>query len=129
MKEYEEDDFELYEEDDDEVLGVDEEIKRNHNEDSEFLDISEEDEELLESDDEIELEEKEEDSVKVTESSLLKTLRNELEKPEYRRNYFRFKYRGEKYTGIPLYEINPGKYVMLVDDKMKGFYLNEMEIL
>ena len=72
MKEYEEDDFVLYEEDDDEVLGVDEEIKRNHNEDSEFLDISEEDEELLESDDETELEEKEEHSVKVTESSLLK---------------------------------------------------------
>ena len=129
MKEYEEDDFELYEEDDDEVLGVDEEIKRNHNEDSEFLDISEEDEELLESDDETELEEKEEHSVKVTESSLLKALRNELEKPEYRRKYFRFNYCGEKYTGTPLHEINPGKYVMLVDDKMKGFYLNEMEIL
>ena len=129
MKEYEEDDFVLYEEDDDEVLGVDEEIKRNHNEDSEFLDISEEDEELLESDDETELEETEKPSVKVTESSLLKALRNELEKPEYRRNYVRFKYRGEKYIGIPLHEINPGKYVMLVDDKMKGFYLNEMEIL
>lgn len=129
MKEYEEDDFVLYEEDDDEVLGVDEEIKRNHNEGSEFLDISEEDEELLESDDETELEEKEKSAVKVTESSLLKALRNELEKPEYRRNYVRFKYRGEKYIGIPLHEINPGKYVMLVDDKMKGFYLNEMEIL
>ena len=128
MKEYEEDDFVLYEEDDDEVLGVDEEIKRNHNEDSDFFVIAD-DEELLESDDEIELEEKEEHSAKVTESTLLKDLRNELEKPEYRRNYFRFKYRGEKYTGIPLHEINPGKYVMLVDDKMKGFYLNEMEIL
>ena len=129
MKEYEEDDFVLYEEDDDEVLGVDEEIKRNHNEDSEFLDISEEDEELLESDDETELEEKEEHSVKVTESSLLKALRNELEKPEYRRKYFRFNYRGEKYIGTPLHEINSGKYIMLVDNKMKGFYLNEMEIL
>ena len=129
MKEYEEDDFVLYEEDDDEVLGVDEEIKRNHNEDSEFLDILEEDEELLESDDETELEEKEKPSIKVTESTLLKALRSELEKPEYRRKYFRFNYRGEKYTGIPLHEINPGKYVMLVDDKMKGFYLNEMEIL
>ena len=128
MKEYEEDDFELYEEDDDEVLGVDEEIKRNHNEDSEFFVIPD-DEELLESDDESEPEEKEKPSVAVTESTLLKALRNELEKPEYRRNYFRFKYRGEKYTGIPLHEINPGKYVMLVDDKMKGFYLNEMEIL
>ena len=129
MKEYEEDDFVLYEEDDDEVLGVDEEIKRNHNEDSEFLDILEEDEELLESDDETELEEKEKPSIKVTESTLLKALRSELEKPEYRRKYFRFNYRGEKYTGTPLHEINPGKYVMLVDDKMKGFYLNEMEIL
>ena len=128
MKEYEEDDFELYEEDDDEVLGVDEEIKRNHNEDSEFFVIPD-DEDLSESDDESEPEEKEKPSVAVTESTLLKALRNELEKPEYRRNYFRFKYRGEKYTGIPLHEINPGKYVMLVDDKMKGFYLNEMEIL
>ena len=128
MKEYEEDDFVLYEEDDDEVLGVDEEIKRNHNEDSEFFVIPD-DEELLESDDESEPEEQEKSPVKVTESSLLKALRSELEKPEYRRNYFRFKYRGEKYTGTPLHEINPGKYVMLVDDKMKGFYLNEMEIL
>ena len=128
MKEYEEDDFELYEEDDDEVLGVDEEIKRNHNEDSEFFVIPD-DEDLSESDDESEPEEKEKPSVAVTESTLLKALRNELEKPEYRRKYFRFNYRGEKYTGIPLHEINPGKYVMLVDDKMKGFYLNEMEIL
>ena len=128
MKEYEEDDFELYEEDDDEVLGVDEEIKRNHNEDSEFFVIPD-DEELLESDDESEPEEQEKSPVKVTENTLLKALRSELEKPEYRRNYFRSRYRGEKYTGIPLHEINPGKYVMLVDDKMKGFYLNEMEIL
>ena len=128
MKEYEEDDFELYEEDDDEVLGVDEEIKRNHNEDSEFFVIPD-DEDLSESDDESEPEEKENPSVAVTESTLLKALRNELEKPEYRRNYFRFKYRGEKYTGTPLHEINSGKYIMLVDNKMKGFYLNEMEIL
>ena len=127
MTEYEEDDFELYEEDD-EVLGVDEEIKRNHNEDSDFFVIAD-DEELLESDDESESEEQEKSPVKVTENTLLKALRSELEKPEYRRNYFRFKYRGEKYTGTPLHEINPGKYVMLVDDKMKGFYLNEMEIL
>lgn len=128
MREYEEDDFELYEEDDDEVLGVDEEIKRNHNEDSEFFVIPD-DEDLSESDDESEPEEKEKPSVAVTESTLLKALRNELEKPEYRRNYFRFKYRGEKYTAIPLHEINSGKYIMLVDNKMKGFYLNEMEIL
>ena len=128
MTEYEEDDFELYEEDDDEVLGVDEEIKRNHNEDSEFFVIPD-DEDLSESDDESEPEEKEKPSVAVTESTLLKALRNELEKPEYRRNYFRFKYRGEKYTGTPLHEINSGKYIMLVDNKMKGFYLNEMEIL
>ena len=128
MKEYEEDDFELYEEDDDEVLGVDEEIKRNHNEDSEFFVIPDE-EELLESDDEFEPEEQEKSPVKVTENTLLKALRSELEKPEYRRNYFRFKYRGEKYTGTPLHEINSGKYIMLVDNKMKGFYLNEMEIL
>ena len=127
MKEYEEDDFELYEEDDDEVLGVDEEIKRNHNEDSEFFVIAD-DEELSESEDESELEEKEKFPVKVTENTLLKALRSELEKPEYRRNYFRFKYRGEKYTGIPLHEINSGKYIMLVDNKMKGFYLNEIEI-
>lgn len=128
MTEYEEDDFELYEEDDDEVLGVDEEIKRNHNEDSEFFVIPD-DEELLESDDEFEPEEQEKSPVKVTENTLLKVLRSELEKPEYRRNYFRFKYRGEKYTGTPLHEINSGKYIMLVDNKMKGFYLNEMEIL
>ena len=127
MKAYEEDDFELYEEDDDEVLGVDEEIKRNHNEDSEFFVIPD-DEELSESDDESEPEEKEKPSAVVTESTLLKALRNELEKPEYNRNYFRFKYRGEKYTAIPLHEINSGKYIMLVDDKMKGFYLNEIEI-
>ena len=128
MTEYEEDDFELYEEDDDEVLGVDEEIKRNHNEDSEFF-IIPDDEELSESDDEFEPEEQEKSPVKVTENTLLKALRSELEKPEYRRNYFRFKYRGEKYTGTPLHEINSGKYIMLVDNKMKGFYLNEMEIL
>ena len=120
MTEYEEDNFELYEEDDDEVLGVDEEIKRNHNEDSEFFVIA---------DDESEPEEQEKSPVKVTENTLLKALRSELEKPEYRRNYFRFKYRGEKYTGTPLHEINSGKYIMLVDNKMKGFYLNEMEIL
>ena len=128
MTEYGEDDFELYEEDDDEVLGVDEEIKRNHNEDSEFFVIAD-DEELLESDDDSEPEEQEKSPVKVTENTLLKALRSELEKPEYRRNYFRFKYRGEKYTGTPLHEINSGKYIMLVDNKMKGFYLNEMEIL
>lgn len=128
MTEYEEDDFELYEEDDDEILGVDEEIKRNHNEDSDFFVITD-DEELLESDDESESEEQEKSPVKVTENTLLKALRSELEKPEYRRNYFRFKYRGEKYTGTPLHEINSGKYIMLVDNKMKGFYLNEMEIL
>ena len=128
MTEYEEDDFELYEEDDDEVLGVDEEIKRNHNEDSDFFVIAD-GEELLESDDESEPEEQEKSPVKVTENTLLKALRSELEKPEYRRNYFRFKYRGEKYTGTPLHEINSGKYIMLVDNKMKGFYLNEMEIL
>ena len=128
MTEYEEDDFELYEEDDDEVLGVDEEIKRNHNEGSEFFVIAD-DEELLESDDESEPEEQEKSPVKVTENTLLKALRSELEKPEYRRNYFRFKYRGEKYTGTPLHEINSGKYIMLVDNKMKGFYLNEMEII
>lgn len=128
MKEYE-DELELYD-DDDEVLGVDEEIKRNHSEESEFTDITEEDEELLESDEEETVEEdKEEKPVKVTETALLKALRGEMEKPEYRRNYFRFNYRGEKCTGIPLHEINPSKYVFLIDDKMKGIYLNEMEIL
>ena len=120
MKEYEEDDFELYEEDDDEVLGVDLGGRRIIKKDSEFFVIAD-DEELSESEDE--------SPVKVTENTLLKVLRSELEKPEYRRNYFRFKYRGEKYTGTPLHEINSGKYIMLVDNKMKGFYLNEMEIL
>lgn len=129
MKEYDEEDLELYEEED-EVLGVDEEIKRNHNEEeSEFPGLDEDEEELTEVDEEDSEEKEEKKPAKVTESALLKALRHELEKVEYRRNYFRFRYRGEKYSGIPLHELNPGKYVFLIDDKMKGIYLNEMEIL
>ncbi len=128
MKEYDEENLELYDEED-EVLGVDEEIKRNHNEEeSEFPGLDDEEDSVEETDEEDSAEEKPEKSVKVTETALLKALRQELAKVEYRRNYFRFRYRGEKYSGIPLHELNPGKYVFLIDDKMKGIYLNEMEI-
>lgn len=66
---------------------------------------------------------------KTISSSLIRAIHFEMMKPEYNRNKFNFKYRGEEYSGIPLQKINEGKYIFLIDKKMKGIHLNEMILL
>ena len=56
-------------------------------------------------------------------------LRDELTRPEYNRGWFKFKYRGEKYTGRVLHELNPNKFVFLINDVMKGIWINEATIV
>lgn len=125
MKEFDEqnDELQLLEEDD-EILGVDEEIKRNHDEDEDtFPGINEEPENI-----EKQEAERDEKASKSTDSFRV-VLRDELARPEYNRGWFKFNYRGEKYIGKVLHEINPNKFVFLIDDNMKGIWINEATVL
>ena len=117
ITDYDNDELELQE--DDEVLGVDEEIKRNHEdpEEDDFPEVDDAPEEI-----ETPKPNKSLDSLRVV-------LRDELMKPEYNRNWYKFNYHGEKYTGKVLHEINPNKFVFLIDDSMKGIWINEVTIL
>ena len=126
MKETEYDEYEYSSveetEEYDEILGVDEEIKRNHGDDSDFPmsdDSSESDEPV------IELKSK---KTKGKFVSLLDSFRAELTQPEYKRNNFKFKYCGEQLIGKPLHEINENKFVFEINNTMKGIYLNEIEL-
>ena len=115
MKDFDEQNEELELEEDDEVLGVDEEIMRNHNEVSEeFPGLDTE-----ESVDEEQEEEKIKAKAGKNTDSWRVVLRDELTRPEYNRGWFKFKYRGEKYTGRVLHELNPNKFVFLINDVMK----------
>lgn len=61
--------------------------------------------------------------------SLVNVLRDELKLKECDRGYLSFKYRGELYDGIPMVEINPGKFVFKIDDKMKSILLAEITVM
>lgn len=125
MKDFDEQNEELELEEDDEVLGVDEEIMRNHNEVSEEfpgLDVEEP------VDEEQEEENRKAKAGKSTDSWRV-VLRDELTRPECNRGWFKFKYRGEKYTGKVLHELNPNKFVFLINDVMKGIWINEATIV
>ena len=125
MKDFDEQNEELELEEDDEVLGVDEEIMRNHNEVSEeFPGLDAE-----ESVDEEQEEEKIKAKAGKSTDSWRVVLRDELTRPEYNRSWFKFKYRGEKYTGRVLHELNPNKFVFLINDVMKGIWINEATIV
>jgi len=125
MKDIDEQNEELELEEDDEVLGVDEEIKRNHNDvDEEFPGLDTE--ELV---DEEQEEKKREAKASKSTDSWRVLLRDELTRPEYNRGWFKFKYRGEKYTGKVLHELNPDKFVFLINDVMKGIWINEATIV
>lgn len=89
---------------------------------------------VVEEDDENEDEENEFEGyseVKATDLGfkLTKRLREELKKAETKRDYLVFKYRDETLKGIPMAEINPGKFVFNVDGKLKGINLSEAIIL
>ena len=60
---------------------------------------------------------------------LTKRLREELGKVETKRDYLVFKYRDETLKGIPMVEINPGKFVFNIDGKLRGINLSEAIIL
>ena len=125
MKDFDEQNEELELEEDDEVLGVDEEIMRNHNEVSEeFPGLDAE-----ESVDEEQEEEKIKAKAGKSTDSWRVVLRDELTRPEYNRSWFKFKYCGEKYTGRVLHELNPNKFVFLINDVMKGIWINEATIV
>ena len=125
MKDFDEQNEELELEEDDEVLGVDEEIMRNHNEVSEEFPGLDAEEPVDE--------EQEEEKIKAkagkSTDSWRVVLRDELTRPEYNRDWFKFKYRGEKYTGRVLHELNPNKFVFLINDVMKGIWINEATIV
>ena len=125
MKDFDEQNEELELEEDDEVLGVDEEIMRNHNEVSEeFPGLDTE-----ESVDEEQEEEKIKAKAGKNTDSWRVVLRDELTRPECNRGWFKFKYRGEKYTGKVLHELNPNKFVSLINAVMKGIWINEATIV
>ena len=60
---------------------------------------------------------------------LTKRLREELQKAEDKRDYLVFKYREETLKGVPMAELNPGKFVFNIDGKLKGINLAEAIIL
>lgn len=60
---------------------------------------------------------------------LTKRLREELKKAEDKRDYLVFKYREETLKGVPMAELNPGKFVFNIDGKLKGINLAEAIIL
>ena len=125
MKDFDEQNEELELEEDDEVLGVDEEIMRNHNEVSEEFPGLDTEEPV---DEEQEEEKRKAKAGKSTDSWRV-VLRDELTRPECNRGWFKFKYRGEKYTGRVLHELNPNKFVFLINDVMKGIWINEATIV
>lgn len=61
--------------------------------------------------------------------AIVTALRDELKKKEYKRDYLRFRYRGEVCDGVPMVEINPSKFVFKIDDKLVGVKLGEIKIL
>ena len=61
--------------------------------------------------------------------AVVTALRDELKKKEYKRDYLRFRYRGEICDGVPMAEINPSKFVFKIDDKLVGVKLGEIKIL
>lgn len=123
------DEFDIfYDEENEEVLGIDEEIKLNHGECGNMYDDS-----FPGLNDDIEEDEEIDDTDEITaitiKSSLLHAIQSQMRKPEYNRTNFRFIYRGEEYSGIPLQKINEEKYIFLIDKKMKGIHLDEMTLL
>lgn len=56
-------------------------------------------------------------------------LRDELKKTENKRDYLVFKYRDETLKGVPMAEINPGKFVFNINGKLRGINLAEAIIL
>ena len=90
-------------------------------------------EDVVEDDDSDEEENEFEDCAEIKATDLgfklTKRLREELGKAETKRDYLVFKYRDETLKGIPMAEINPGKFVFNVDGKLKGINLSEAVIL
>lgn len=66
---------------------------------------------------------------KILGPKLSKALREEIKKPEFARDYLLFKYRGETLEGIPMKELNPGKFIFNIDGKLRGINLIEAIIL
>ncbi len=60
---------------------------------------------------------------------LSKALREELQKPEYNRDFLKFKYNNEIFEGIPEAEINPGKFVFSINGKLKAINLSNIFVL
>ena len=48
--------------------------------------------------------------------NLLGLLRQELSRPYYDRGMLSFRYNGNDYEGVPVYEINPNKFVFEFED-------------
>lgn len=98
----------------DEILGVDEEIRLNHGES-----IGSENDDTDDSNDEID--------TTVNVNLILDYLRQELHRPEYLRIPLKFKYKGKKYSGTPLKEINSNRFIFLVNGKMEAINLTAIE--
>lgn len=63
-------------------------------------------------------------------TALVKILRDEIaSKKEYKRDFLRFRYRGEICDGIPMAEINPSRFVFKIDNILKAINLSEIKIL
>ena len=60
---------------------------------------------------------------------LSKALREELKKPEYNRDFLRFRYNNEIFEGVPEAEINPGKFVFSINGKLKAISLSNIFVL
>lgn len=79
---------------------------------------------------------KEYQSPEVTGKTLLSVLRGELKKSEADRGSLDFRFDGVNYSGVPMYEINPNKYVFKIVDEddnqvgpLKSFILSNITVL
>lgn len=118
------DNIDEYEEEE-EILGVDEEIQQNHQDINDILfsdNVETEDEENA----------KKKSRKRKSSMSLLDSLRFDLSKPEYNRPHYNFKYNDDKYSGVPLYEMNENRFVFLIDREAnlkKAFNLTDIELV
>lgn len=60
---------------------------------------------------------------------LVDILRREIKKKEPYRDYLLFKYRGEICEGVPMAEINAGKFIFKINDTMRAVVLSEIKVL
>ena len=60
---------------------------------------------------------------------LVDILRREIKKKEPYRDYLLFKYRGEICEGVPMAEVNAGKFIFKINDTMRAVVLSEIKVL